>query len=238
MVSQSKAAWALGVAVLLAAPAHSQWAALARLPHWQGIWELDWQHHPELMHEAPPMLRPEVKAKYSRYLQAQAEGLNLQTQAANCLPPGMPGIMTQPYPIEFLFVPGKVVMVIESYSQVRQVFTDGRAHPADPDGAFEGHSIGHWEGDTLVVDTVGFDAHTEIAPGIAHSDRMHITERIRRTDRDHLIIETTIEDPGVLTGPWKAVHPYVRMGGEIREYVCEQNNHDSADERGRPGERL
>ena len=80
--------------------------------------------------------------------------------AANCVPNGMPAIMTQPYPLEILFTPGKVTILIEAYAQWRQIFTDGRQHPEDPDLTFNGHSTGHWEGDTLVVDTVGFTTDT------------------------------------------------------------------------------
>ena len=80
----------------------------------------------------------------------------------------MPGIMTQPYPMEFLFTPGKVTIMIEAYSQWRQIFTDGRKHPEDPDLTFNGHSIGHWEGDTLVVDTVGFTTDTALG-GFRHA---------------------------------------------------------------------
>lgn len=219
-------------------PQGRDWASIAKLPDWQGIWELDWQHNPRLMGSSPPTLVPAAQAKLTAYQRGQEKGENLQSEAANCLPPGMPQIMTQPYPIEFLFNPGKVVMLIEAYSQVRHIYTDGRAHPADPDPAFQGHSTGHWDGDTLVVDTVGFVPDSQIAPGIGHSDQMHILERIRKVDPEHLQIETTISDPQVLAKPWTTVHPYVRVHDDLREYVCEENNHDSTDAQGRPGQRL
>jgi hypothetical protein len=227
-----------GTAAAPSASKGGDWASIATLPDWQGIWELDWQHSPQLMRPSPPALLPEAEAKLKTYRAAQAKGENLQGQVANCLPPGMPQIMTQPYPIEFLFNPGKVVMVIEAYSQVRHVFTDGRQHPEDPDATFQGHSIGHWEGDTLVVDTVGFVPDSEIAPGVGHSDQMRIKERIHKSDADHMLIETTITDPKVLAKPWTAVRPYVRVKDDLREYICEQNNRDSADAEGRPGQRL
>jgi hypothetical protein len=127
-----------------------------------------------------------------------------------------------------------VVMVIETFSQVRHIYTHGETHPADPDPAFNGHSIGHWEGDTLVVDTVGIDTTTRMAPGVAHSDQLHIIERIRKVDADHIQIARTIFDPKVLAKPWTVVLPYARQKGHLREYVCEQNNRDSADAQGRP----
>ena len=85
--------------------------------------------------------------------------------SANCLPPGMPGIMGQPYPMEFLLTPGQVTILIEAYNQIRHIYTDGRELPDDPDPTFHGTSVGHWEGDTLVVETVGFSPITQIANG-------------------------------------------------------------------------
>jgi len=224
-----------------ASPQGRTWASIAQLPNWQGIWEVDWEHQPALLTggaRSRPELLPKAQAHLTAYLAAQKEGEDLQPQQANCLPPGMPQIMTQPYPIEFLFNPGLIVVVTEAYMQVRHIYTDGRPHPSDPDPAFQGNSIGHWEGDTLVVDTVGFDSHTLIAPGIPHSDQMHIIERIRKTDPDHILIEQTIIDPKVLAAPWTVTHPYVRVNDVLREYICEQNNRDSADPEGRPGERV
>jgi hypothetical protein len=219
-------------------PQGDTWASIAKLPDWRGIWELDWEANPALIFgAAPPPLTPAAKAKFDQHLAAQAQGKEVQDQTANCVPPGMPMIMIQPYPIEFLFAPGKVVVVTEAYSQVRQIFTDGRQHPADPDPTFQGHSIGHWEADTLVVDTVGFVPNTEITLGIGHSDQMRIVERMRRLDANHLQIETTITDPVVLAKPWITVHPYVRRKDDLREYVCEQNNLDSADSQGRAAQK-
>ena len=97
-------------------------------------------------------LTPEYEAKRREYQANPPQ----DTAASNCLPPGMPGIMTQPYPMEFLLTPGKVTIVIEAYTQVRHIYMDGRKLPEDPDPRFFGTSVGRWEGDTLVVDTVGF----------------------------------------------------------------------------------
>jgi hypothetical protein len=211
------------------------WASISKLPDWQGIWELDWKHNPKLLGGGTPgPLTQPAQAALDKFIALQQKGENLQTQDANCLPTGMPGIMTEPYPIEFLFNPGMVVMVIETFSQVRHIYTNGETHPADPDPAFNGHSIGHWEGDTLVVDTVGIDTTTRIIPGVPHSDQLHIIERIRKVDPDHIQIARTIADPKVLAKPWTVVLPYTRLKGHMREYVCEQNNRDSADAQGRP----
>jgi len=153
--------------------------------------------------------------------------------------PGVPQIMTMPYPLEFIFSPGRVTIAIETDSQVRRIYTDGRKHPDDPDFTFNGDSIGHWEGDTLVVDTIALEPNVKLAPGLGHGEKVHIVERFRLTAPDHMEVTTTIDDPAVLTKPWTVVRPYIRHADwTIQEYVCEQNNHDSADEKGRSGFRL
>jgi len=217
----------------------NSWASIAKLPDWQGIWELDWRGAGlAAARPAPPKLTPAAQAKLDAYKKAQQSGKDLQPEQANCLPPGMPQMMTQPYPIEFLYSPGKVAIAAEAYMQLRQIFTDGRPHPKDPDPLFNGHSIGHWEGDTLVVDTVGFVPWSMISPGVGHSDEMQIVERIRRTGPESIEIKQTITDPKVLAEPWTVSHFYKLVKDDLREYECEQNNHDSADEEGRPGLRV
>ncbi len=90
-----------------------------------------------------------------------------------------------------------------------------------------------------MADTIGLEPHTDIAAGVGHSDQLHIVERFRQTGPDKLEIATTITDPAVLTKPWTVTRPYLRhKDWQIQEYVCEQNNHDSADEKGRAGFRL
>jgi len=216
-------------------PQGDTWASIAKLPDWSGVWDFDYSRG-GLDRPAPPHLTPAFAAKFAAYQQAQKHGLNQQTETANCVPPGMPQIMAQPYPIEFLFTPGKVTVAIEAYSQMRRIFTDGRKHPADPDPTFQGNSIGHWEGDTLVVDTVGFVPSTLIAPGVSHSDQMHIVERIHRVPNDYLEVQTTIEDPKVMQEPWTTTNRYKRhKDWDIEEYICTQNNRDSADPEGRAG---
>jgi hypothetical protein len=153
---------------------------------------------------------------------------------ANCLPPGMPGIMGQPYPMEFLLTPGKVTIVIEAYTQVRHIHTDGRSLPDEPDPKFFGTSIGRWEGDTLVAETVGFNDHVQHARGVPHGDTMKIVERFRLTDPDTMTIETTISDPGVLNMPYTTTASLRRhRNWTISEYVCEENNRNSVDQSGK-----
>lgn len=222
-----------------AAEPPNPYAPLAKLPDWGGIWEIDWRNQRGNTQPRPQMkLTPEYQQRLDAFRAAQKDGENLQGEAANCVPSGMPGIMTQPYPIEFLFQPDKVVLLIETYMQYRHIWTDGRPLPEDPDPYFNGHSVGRWEGDTLVVDTIGFVPTTMLAPGVPHSDQLRISERIRRVAPEWLEIEVTLNDPVVLAEPFTVTNTYHRLDGELREYVCLENNRDSADEKGRPGMRL
>ena len=159
------------------------------------------------------------------------------SQAANCVPPGMPGIMGQPYPMEFLFTPGQVTILIEAYEQARHIYTDGRPLPEDPDLTFNGTSIGHWDGDTLVVDSVGFTTATPLnGDAIRHSDKMRINERIRLAEPDLMEIVTTIEDPEALQEPVIRTAYFARHADwTLAEYICQQNNRNFVTEDGKAG---
>ena len=177
-------------------------------------------------------LNPEHEAKRRAYEANRPE----DSLTANCLPPGMPGIMTQPYPMEFLLTPGKVTIVLEAYTQVRHIYTDGRPLPADPDPKFFGTSTGRWEGDTLVVESVGFSPSINLAPGVPPSDKMRISERFRLSDADTMTVETTISDPVVLAAPYTTTSTLRRhRDWTITEYICEENNRNSVDSTGKAG---
>lgn len=144
--------------------------------------------------------------------------------------------MTQPYPMEFLLTPGKLTIVIEAYTQVRHIYTDGRQLPTDPDPKFFGTSVGRWEGDTLVVETVGFTPQITITAGVSPSEKMRIVERFRLADPDNMSIETTITDPIVLAAPY-TTNSNLRRHREwtITEYICQENNRNSVDSTGKAG---
>jgi hypothetical protein len=210
------------------------YADVTQWPDWSGVWNPDWStlFGPGGRAE-PTALTPAAQAKLDAYKAAQKQGENVQTAAANCRPPGMPGIMRQPYPLEFLYSPGRVTIFIEAYSQARRVYLNSQ-FPANPEDLFNGNSIGHWEGDTLVIDTVGFTPLSEIAPGVPHSDKMKIHERIYMVSPTRIMIDTTITDPEVLSAPYTYSQAYDKQADwQIREYVCDENNRDSADAEGR-----
>ena len=215
------------------APTAAGWAALAKLPDFTGVWEVAGEgRNRGVAPQAGPSLTPEYAAERDA-LRASAREDN---ETANCLPAGMPGIMGQPYPMEFLITPGKVTIVIEAYTQVRHIYTDGRTLPEDPDLKFHGTSVGRWEGDTLVVDTVGFSPLTQLDRGVSHSEKMRIAERFRLTDPDTMTIETTITDSEALTTPYTTNRTLKRhRNWTIAEYICEENNRNFVDQSGKAG---
>lgn len=143
----------------------------------------------------------------------------------NCLPPGLPRIYSTRLggPFEILQVPGKVIMIFEYDHFVREIHTDGRQHSADLNPTWLGDSVGKWEGNTLVVDTIGFNGKTWLDNyGHPSSDALHLVERMARTSHDDMTDTMTIEDPKAYTKPWVAHVLFdLEPGWDLEEYVCE-----------------
>ena len=203
------------------------------LPDWGGIWTPNFAVPGDPPEQ--PSLTPPAAAELKVLREADARNEEPVTDAANCLPPGMPTIMFMPYDLEFLFTPGRVTIIQEAYMQVRRVYTDGRGHPAKVDPTFNGHSIGHWEGDTLVIDTVGLGHKSPIGYNrLNHGLQLHIVERIRLTAPDTMEVRMTLTDPDVLEKPWQTVHTFTRhREWDQLEYVCEENNRNQIDKSGK-----
>jgi hypothetical protein len=143
---------------------------------------------------------------------------------ATCMPTGVPLAYFVPYQWEIVQGQDKVVILYEYLHMFRVVSING-AHPADPDPTWMGDSVGHWEGDTLVVDSVGFNDRTELPGAYRHSEALHVVERFHRTDFDHLQWEATIEDPNVFAKPWTITRTFPLRTDldKVDEYVCENN---------------
>jgi hypothetical protein len=141
----------------------------------------------------------------------------------SCAPIGFPLIFLYPLPLQIVQTPGEVIMLFEWDSLRHQIFTDGRAHDTSLGPLWMGDSIGHWEGDTLVTDTVNLNDKTWLdRMGHPHSESLHVIERIRRIDHDHLVDDLTIEDPKAYTKPWTARLPFVlKPKWTIAEQFCE-----------------
>jgi hypothetical protein len=149
----------------------------------------------------------------------------IEDPEARCLPTGVP--RRDPYPTKIVQTPNLVLILFEgNIHSYRQIFLDS-AHPADLDPTWFGHSTGHWDGDVLVVDTVGFNGKTWLdLAGHGTSDQLHVIERYSRPDFGHLKNEITIEDPVMYTRPWNVTEITPLMEGEIIEYICNENNLD------------
>jgi hypothetical protein len=142
-----------------------------------------------------------------------------------CLPPGTPRIYLQPFPFQIVQTPKEIFMLFEYDHTIRQIFMDGRAHPEDITPTYMGHSIGKWEGNTLVVDTVGFNERTWLdRDGHPHSDQLHVIERFTRVDSDNMTIDITMEDPKALAKPWVTqLNFQTRPAWDIMELACTDN---------------
>jgi hypothetical protein len=140
-----------------------------------------------------------------------------------CTPPGLPRIYLHPFPMQIVQTPGEIILLFEYDSVRHQIFTDGRPHDTTLGPLWMGDSIGHWEGDTLVADTVNFNDKTWLDRiGHPHSDALHIGERFRRKDQAHLELDITIEDPKAYTKPWTThIEFSLRPKWTLAEQFCE-----------------
>ena len=229
--------WGLALVLPLAAGEATQqagaawprghYAALDKLPDWGGVWVLA-RGAPGAT-RAQPQLKGTYLADYQQWQKRLEDngGIPLR-ETSNCMPPGMPRMMgTGQYPLEFLFTPGRVTMQHEAWMQTRSIFTDGRPHPDDLEAGIFGHSIGRWEGGTLVVDTIGIKPITDIETGMKHSGKLHITERIHLAadDPDKLVVEMTMVDPDALAAPYVRTHTFTRQRDwNLMEFICAEND--------------
>jgi hypothetical protein len=147
---------------------------------------------------------------------------------ARCLPPGVPRLTTTPYPFRFVQTPNYIAILYEGGTHTwRQIFLDGRKFSPFAEDLWNGESIGHWEGDTLVVETTGFNDKTWIdAAGVPHSTQLKVTEHIRRLDAENMEVVSTVNDPVMYTKPWSFTTYPKRMKGELLEYICNENEKD------------
>ena len=236
---------AIGAAAILsmlgqsAAVMAKGFADLDQRPAWVGgVWGPDWSSLFAGRGGSGPPAGPKLTPAYAKILadfnEAKKTGQNLQTQNANCRPPGMPSIMRMPYPIEFIYSPDRVTIVAETDSQVRRVYMD-RKLPDDPDETFNGSSVGHWEGKKLIVDTNGLNPVTSLSEGIHPTETTRIHEVFEETKPGVITVTTTLSDPAIYAEPYSTKIQYVRQPKwEMREYICEENNRDGADQFGRP----
>ncbi len=174
-----------------------------------------------------PEMTPWALAKYKEAKSSNGGKYTLDTTndpvVTKCDPPGVPRVYFHPYPFEFVSTPTYMLMLYEYDHMVRRIYTDGRPLPEDPDVSWMGSSVGHWDGDTtFVVDTVGFNDKTWLDRlGHPHSTQLHVTERFRRIDMDHMQLDFILQDPKALVKPWTATFYYeLRPKWELGEISC------------------
>lgn len=241
----------MAIVVLMCVPVRGQWvkvpsAAIPRTPDGKpnlsapaprlpdghpdlsGIWEVNNKYVRDLAADLKPgdvPFQPWAKALFD---ERKDGSHSKEDNAAHCLPPGTPRINAAPFPWKIVQKPGFIAILYEDFNLWRQVFLDGRELAEDATPTWFGHSTGKWDGDTLVVDTKGFNGKAWIDQlGKPATEALHVIERFRRKDFGHMDIQITIDDPRAYTKPWTVTEP-ANLSPEIElmEFICNENNRD------------
>src|SRR5258707_8290420 len=209
-------------------PTAQDYADLAKLPDWSGVWNPKITDQDQQARTNPPPWNERV-AKEVEKMWAEEKAGRPKLIFYGCLPEAHPSWMLVTHnAMEILFTPGRVTMLGESDgNRLRRIYTDGRPHPETPDPTFHCHSIGHWEGNTLVVDTVGVRPQAFVAvieaAGVPNNGDMRIIERMHLADKDILHVDLEIIAPKILTKPRKTTRIFLRQRGrkfDIVKAVC------------------
>ena len=229
---------AAAIATLLPVGAQStdakvQHLAIPRMPDGKPDLNGVWQHPyvPDMTKDRPDQkgagelpFTPAGAANFKNYDVSKFD------YTGHCLPFGLiRSVNVGGYPIQLVQNTKYVAELFEQNTWFHVIYIDGRDHPKNLEPTWFGHSIGHWDGDTLVVDTIGFNGRTRLDTiGHPHSDGLHVIERFQLTDPEHIAYEITIDDPKTYTKPFKNSRIFTQMkpGEELIEYSCEENNRD------------
>jgi hypothetical protein len=232
-----------------AAPTEAATTPWSALPDWSGVWGMIgntvFDHATATpggagtagVREHPPY-NAAWEAKYLHDIELVKQDLMPDPLSYCGILSGTPRMFNHPDGYEWAITPTAVWMLGENGGQRRIIYTDGRPHlkGAELKPSYAGDNIGHWEGDTLVIDTIGLmdDALLD-RTGARISSKAHVVQRVRRIDENTLEAQIDIEDPGALTKPWHVVKRFRKLpkGTYIFDYVCEENNRNPVDERGR-----
>jgi hypothetical protein len=239
--------WLLA-SIALVAPALAGAAAYKAEPYkphsphdFTGIWQntggIGWTPGLPPGAKQNPPLTPEYQKIFDQRLKDAADGKPSGDLTANCLPQGMPRIMTMTYPMEIIQNDIQVNIYAEWMEQTRRIFIDGRGHPQgdDLEPTYYGHSVGHWEGPALIADTVAMRPETDLeASGLPHSEALQVKEKLWLADDNTLKDEITLVDPKAYTRPWTVTKTYRRApaGFSLMPYVCLENNRNPIDAQG------
>ncbi len=196
-------------------------------PDISGLWLSDGVYVGDIAKDLKPDAVPYQPWAEQLYKQRRATE-SKDDPTGYCIPGGVPRSDVVPYPFKIITMPGLMLVLYEAVHGYRQIFTDGRALPKDPNPTWMGYSIGHWDGDSMVVETSGFNDTGWIDNyGKPGTEALHVTERFHRKDFGHLEIQITIDDAKAYTRPWSVTIPFVlQPDTELLEYVCNENNKD------------
>ena len=198
-------------------------------PDLSGVWDGGGFNARALKPGETISMTPSAEQVFKRRQSAEGDPAN-EDPNLHCLPSGVPRM--SPYPWRMIQTPthkaeSHIFILFEgNIHSYRQIFMDGRKHPDDPDPTWYGHSIGKWEGNTLVVDTIGYnDKFWFDFLGHPHTEKLHTIERFTRTNMDTLELEVTIDDPGAYTKPFTILtRARLQPSDELMEYICQENN--------------
>jgi hypothetical protein len=205
-------------------------------PDLSGVWRV--RQSTYLFYITSALKSGDIQPWAAEVYKRRADNFRRDSDGIKCLPPGpKAGTSGGGLPMKIVQTPSLVVVLYEYQTLYRQIFTDGRALPDDPNPTWMGYSVGHWEGDTLVVTTAGYNDRTTIdLAGHPHSEALRVTERFTRRDAGHIDLQVTLEDPKAYNRPWTLpVDLELMPDSELIEYVCE-NERDAAHLVGTRGE--
>ena len=208
--------------------------SFADLPDWSGMWRatdpmtgsifdassVKPGQNETTIRDYPPY-KPEWEARYRAFLERVVKKGKYVDPLTLGLPPGFPRFLSTPRAFQFVLRPEQVWMIHER-PDVRYIYTDGRPHPPQDDyfPTWGGHSIGHWEGDTLVIDTVGMKGGVTLdRTGLVLSEKAHIVERVRKESPGIIVDRVVIEDPEAFTAPWTVIRHYRKLAGDEATYM-------------------
>jgi hypothetical protein len=174
-------------------------------------------------HPPSPKLTPAYQARFDRDTKSMQDGNPPLDSVSKCLAFGLPRFMTMP--MEIIQTPGQLTLNLGVLHDIRRIYIDGRGHTPDVDASFSGDSVGHWEGDTLVVETSALRAGTFDRGGIPFSDKLTVMERFRRTGPNKMEDKMILIDPEAFQEPFQFTRTYTQMpaGSRFEEYICENN---------------
>jgi hypothetical protein len=239
---------------LAAGTAQAQQRSSATIPDWSGVWQMvgptifdaatvepkNGRAGDPGVREHPPY-NAEWEAIYEKNIEAVKKGLFPDPITTCGIPHAFPRVMNVPDVYEFAITPQQVWILTENGPNIQRIYTDGRDHlkPEDRWATYSGDSVGHWEGDTLIFDTVALKGWSEKdtildRTGLVLSDQMHVVTRMHKVDANTLEAQMTLEDPKALTKPWNVTKRYRKLPANTRayDYACAENNRNPVTEAG------